>query len=99
MSLQLSGRSSHLEITVLTFSVGLCTVSHPGSISFVHFISVVSSCDQWYQLMVGQLLFCSPLLISSDYDLHFTAEVCVLQTLPLLAHHYLAYQLPHHVLV
>ena len=91
MSLQQSGHSSHLWIVVRTFllvSTLFHTLAPSPSRALVHSLSVVSSCHRWYQLMVGQLLFCSPLVISSDYDLHYTAEVCVLLTLPLLAHYH-----------
>lgn len=37
--------------------------------------SVLSSCEYWYEMMVGRLLYSSPLIISTDYDLHMTAEV------------------------
>ena len=37
---------------------------------------VMDSCDYWYELMVGRLLFTTPLVISTDYDLVYTAEVC-----------------------
>ena len=40
--------------------------------------SIVESCDEWYELMVGQLLFTSPLVLSTDYDVVATAEVSLL---------------------
>ncbi|KAL5473916.1 hypothetical protein EMCRGX_G028483 [Ephydatia muelleri] len=39
--------------------------------------SIVESCDEWYELMVGQLLFTSPLVLSTDYDVVATAEKCL----------------------
>ena len=39
---------------------------------------VVASCGSWYELMVGRLLFTTPLVISTDYDLVYSAEVCFL---------------------
>ena len=38
---------------------------------------ILDSCQHWYELMVGKLLFTSPLVVSSDYDLVYTAEVSV----------------------
>ena len=31
-------------------------------------------CSHWYELMVGVLLYRQPLVVSTDYDLTFTAE-------------------------
>ena len=66
------------------------------SLCSVHYLSVVLSCHQCYQLMVGQLLFCSPLVIGSDYDLHYAAEVSVL---PLLARYHIHPSTTHTVFV
>ena len=34
----------------------------------------MSCCDHWYELMVGILLYKQPLVVSTDFDLLFTAE-------------------------
>ena len=31
-------------------------------------------CNHWYELLVGVLLYRQPLVVSTDYDLTFTAE-------------------------
>lgn len=36
--------------------------------------SIIQSCDSWYELMVGKLLFANPLVTSSDYDLSYCAD-------------------------
>jgi nuclear pore complex protein Nup85 len=38
---------------------------------------VVASCGSWYELMVGRLLFTTPLVISTDYDLVYSAEASI----------------------
>jgi nuclear pore complex protein Nup85 len=35
---------------------------------------VLDSCEVWYELMVGRLLFTTPLVTSTDYDLVYSAE-------------------------
>lgn len=35
---------------------------------------VVFSCDNWYELMVGKLLFTNPLVTNSDYELSCCAD-------------------------
>lgn len=38
----------------------------------------MEACDGcWYELMVGKLLFTSPLVVSCDYELVYTAEGCI----------------------
>lgn len=36
---------------------------------------LLRGCNAWYEVMVGLLLFTTPLVISTDYDLVYTAEV------------------------
>lgn len=36
---------------------------------------LLRGCNSWYEVMVGLLLFTTPLVISTDYDLVYTAEV------------------------
>ena len=52
--------------------------SQPHTINVIIVCRVVGSCDSWYELMVGRLLFTTPLVISTDYDLVYSAEVCCL---------------------
>ena len=35
---------------------------------------IVESCDTWYELMVGKLLYTNPLVAPSDYDLPYCAD-------------------------
>lgn len=35
---------------------------------------VVSSCESWYELMVGKLLYTNPLVTNLDYDLSYCAD-------------------------
>lgn len=35
---------------------------------------VTRCCGHWYELMVGMLLYKQPLVVSTDYDLLYTAE-------------------------
>lgn len=72
---------THGELMVLIqLLTGCFVVLHPcvAILSLSLSVSVMNSCHQWYQLMVGHLLYCSPLVISSDYDLQYTAEVSML---------------------
>lgn len=36
--------------------------------------SILDSCDSWYDLMVGKLLFTNPLVTSLDYDLSYCGD-------------------------
>ena len=36
--------------------------------------SIVESCDMWYELMVGKLLYTNPLISGSDYELPYCAD-------------------------
>ena len=56
------------------FSLPPTLVHTPSS----HLVSIVDCCDEWYELMVGQLLFTSPLVLSTDYDMVGMAEVSLL---------------------
>ena len=35
---------------------------------------IMECCSHWYELLVGVLLYRQPLVVSTDYDLTFTAE-------------------------
>ena len=37
-------------------------------------LSILESCEEWYELMVGKLLYTCPLVMSTDYELCYTAE-------------------------
>ena len=45
------------------------------SLSLSLSLSIVDCCEYWYELMVGRLLFTSPFIISTDFDLVYAAEV------------------------
>ncbi|CAI8026146.1 Nuclear pore complex protein Nup85 [Geodia barretti] len=38
---------------------------------------IVGSCESWYELMVARVLFTTPLVMSSDYDLVYSAEAAM----------------------
>ena len=35
---------------------------------------IMKCCEQWYELLVGILLYKQPLVVSTDFDLSYTAE-------------------------